>query len=353
MHVPAGREQTRNGVEGHARFRQEPSFLYLTGVEDPGYHALLRRDDDGGDGGDATTTPSRDRFVLVAPRRDVEHEVWCGAQPSAEALRARTGADAVFYDDEWSDALAAMGAREGETIFRPGHDLARDVVDDSSKATNNREASHQTHNSLLASLRVDRTALDRVLARARHVKTEDEIDCLRRANAVSGDAHAEVMRAAAIAAKSARGGVHEYELEAAFQAHCMREGLLHIGYPSIVGGGRNAATLHYERNDAFVAPRELILIDAGAEWRGYTADITRTFPVGGVFDAIRKDVYEAVLDVQCAAIDACRAGINWRAIGESAKVRTAQRLIDLGVIKRDRRVLSSHHTGPRTTASAW
>ena len=109
VYVPAGKAQTRNGVEGNARFRQEPDFLYLTGVEEPGYHALF------GTGADAP-------FVLIAPRQDPEMDVWCGKQASRDELRAVTGADIVYYDDEFHKALDAVEAREGQTVFVPSHD---------------------------------------------------------------------------------------------------------------------------------------------------------------------------------------------------------------------------------------
>jgi Xaa-Pro dipeptidase len=96
----------------------------------------------------------------------------------------------------------------------------------------------------------------------------------------------------------------------------------------------NAATLHYEQNDKKVkSPHDLVLVDAGAEWRGYTADITRTFPAGGKFEARRKAIYEAVLDVQVRAIAEMKAGANWQMVGARAKMNTVQNLIDLGLVK--------------------
>ena len=166
------------------------------------------------------------------------------------------------------------------------------------------------------------------MARCRAIKSSEEIECLRLANRVSADAHVAIWRHAA-----ARGGdVFEYELEAIFASETMRRGLRHLGYPSIVGAGRNGATLHYERNDARAKPEDLVLVDAGAEHRGYTADITRTFPAGGVFEARRKAVYEATLDVQNTAIEAMKPGVNWRAVSEAAKVQTVRRL-DLGLVR--------------------
>ena len=301
VYVPGGTAQTRNGVEGNARFRQEPDFLYLTGVEEPGYRALF------GTGADAP-------FVLIAPRQPPEMDVWCGAQPSADELRRATGADIVYFEDEYDKALDAVCALEGQTIFVPSHDAAS-LPDDPE--------------GLFLGLRAETTALEKVMARCRAIKSSEEIECLRLANRVSADAHVAMWRHAA-----ARGGdVFEYELEAIFASETMRRGLRHLGYPSIVGAGRNGATLHYERNDARAKPEDLVLVDAGAEHRGYTADITRTFPAGGVFEARRKAVYEATLDVQNTAIEAMKPGVNWRAVSEAAKVQTVRRLVDLGLVR--------------------
>ena len=301
VYVPAGTAQTRNGVEGNARFRQEPDFLYLTGIAEPGYHALF---------GTGLGAP----FVLVAPRQPTDMDVWCGPAPTPEELRARTGADIVYYEDEWDKALHAVEAREGQTVFVPSH--ARGAPPDDPEG-------------VWANLRVESTALSNVTARCRAIKSEQEIDCLRLANEVSAAAHVEMWRHAA----RNGGDVYEFELEAVFAAATMRRGLRHLGYPSIVGAGRNAATLHYERNDARCRAHDLVLVDAGAEFKGYTADITRTFPAGGAFEPRRRDVYEAVLHVQNEAIASMRAGQHWRVIGERAKVSTVQALIDLGLVR--------------------
>jgi len=298
VYVPAGKAQTRNGIEGHARFRQEPDFLYLTGVEEPGYAALF------GTGEDAP-------FVLVAPRQPAEMDVWCGKQATPDEIRRATGADIVYFDDEWEKALDAVDALEGQTVFTPSHD-----------------ASQFPSDPMFQGLRADSVCLQRVTARARSVKSPREVECLRHANNVSSAAHMAMWRAAA-----RTPGINEYELEAIFAAETMMLGLKHLGYPSIVGAGRNAATLHYERNDQPCVGSDLVLVDAGAEWQGYTADITRTFPANGKFESKRRDIYNAVLDVQNTAIQAMGPGVNWRMIGDAAKVQTVQALIDLGIVR--------------------
>ena len=146
MYVPGGTAQTRNGVEGNARFRQEPDFLYLTGVEEPGYGALF------GTGADAP-------FVLIAPRQPPEMDVWCGAQPSADELRRATGADIVYFEDEYDKALDAVCALEGQTIFVPSHDAAS-LPDDP--------------DGLFLGLRAETTALEKVMARCRAIKSRGD-----------------------------------------------------------------------------------------------------------------------------------------------------------------------------------
>jgi len=307
-YVPGGTAQTRNGVEGNARFRQEPNFLYLTGVTEPGYHALF------GTGSDAP-------YVLIAPRQPKELDVWCGAPMSRDELRAFHGADIVYYDDEWDKALHAVDALEGQTVFVPTHQREGEEAK-AAPLPNDKDG-------MFLGLRPEHTALTMALAKHRAVKTQDEIDCLRLANVVSGDAHVAAWRHCAVNG----GDVFEFEVESVFAAETMRLGLRHLGYPTIAGAGRNAATLHYERNDARAAAEDLILVDAGAEYRGYTADITRTFPSGGRFCAMQRDIYDAVLDVQNASIKEMIPNTHYRLVQELAKTRTAQRLIDLGLVR--------------------
>ena len=308
VYVPGGTAQTRNGVEGNARFRQEPNFLYLTGVTEPGYHALF------GTGSDAP-------YVLIAPRQPKDMDVWCGAQMSRDELRACHGADIVYYDDEWDKALHAVDALEGQTVFVPTHQKEGEPAFPAPLPTD--------RDGMFLGLRPEHTALTKALAAHRAIKTEEELACLRLANDVSGDAHVAAWRHCA-----ANGGdVFEFEVEATFAAETMRLGLRHLGYPTIAGAGRNAATLHYERNDARASAEDVILVDAGAEHRGYTADITRTFPSGGRFDAMARDIYEAVLDVQNASIKEMIPNTHYRLVQELAKTRTAQRLIDLGLVR--------------------
>ena len=133
-------------------------------------------------------------------------------------------------------------------------------------------------------------------------KSPDELDRMRRAAAISAEAHVAAMR-------SAQPGCWEYEIEALIDYAFRRNGAAGPAYPSIVATGANATILHYTTNDRRMEAADLLLIDAGAEYDFYCADVTRTFPVGRpVLAAAARRVYELVLAAQLAAIDAVRPG---------------------------------------------
>jgi Xaa-Pro aminopeptidase len=127
--------------------------------------------------------------------------------------------------------------------------------------------------------------------------------------------------------------MYEYELEAELLHEFARHGARHAAYPSIVAGGANACTMHYVANQQRLKRGELVLIDAGCEYRGYAADVTRTFPVGGRFNKRQRALYELTLAAQEAALDALAPGRDWNA-AHSATVDTITRgLVDLGLLR--------------------
>jgi Xaa-Pro aminopeptidase len=141
------------------------------------------------------------------------------------------------------------------------------------------------------------------LGSLRVVKDADEIGLLTRAVELSALGHVAAMR-------FARPGGWEYEIEAVAEATFRRHGAERLGYPSIVGSGINGTILHYDENRRQTQPGDLIVMDMGAEFGYYTADITRTIPVSGKFTPRQRAIYELVLGTQQAAIDSVRIGIT-------------------------------------------
>ncbi len=278
-------------------FRQDSDFLYLTGIEEAG--CLLLMD------------PKRRRHTLFIPRIDNHHRVWLGPVPGPAEARRLWGIDRVLYADQLPGELKAAhrGYRKLYALRASLRRLAR---------------SRARVDGLSPRSAALRDALDELRA----VKTAGEIARMRRAGEVSGRAHRLVMRIAS-------PGMFEYEVQAIFEAACRSEGFRHLGYPSIVAAGRNAAVLHYMRNDARLRPGELLLIDAGAENQGYAADITRTFPAGGRFSRRQRDIYEIVLAAQKAMIAISRPPILSSELHARSMAMIAQGLKSLGVLKGD------------------
>ena len=108
-----------------------------------------------------------------------------------------------------------------------------------------------------------------------------------------------------------------------------RGGKFHA-YPPVVAGGARANTLHYVANDKHVLSGEMVLIDAGTEYRGYAGDISRTWPVNGRYSDAQREVYEAVLRVQTECIAMCRPGASFAELHRASEVATARELADLG-----------------------
>jgi Xaa-Pro dipeptidase len=274
-------------------FRQRSDFLYLTGVEEPGCALLI--------------DPKRRRHTLFLPRIDNHHRVWLGHVPDAREAKSLYGFARVLYTDQIPSAVKEA---------RAGYRLA--YADD------------QSYKKAKDALRLPNraAALRDALDELRACKTGAELELMRRANDVSGRAHRAVMRAA-------RSGMREYEVQAVFESDCLRAGLKHLAYPSIVATGANAAVLHYHANNAELKDGDLLLIDAGAEHKGYAADITRTFPVSGRFTQRQRDIYSIVLETQKRCIDEARAGVVSADLHVRSMTIIAEGLKSLGLLRGD------------------
>jgi Xaa-Pro aminopeptidase len=169
------------------------------------------------------------------------------------------------------------------------------------------------------------TDLRTTLLELRLIKDDDALAKMRRAAEITRDAHVGAM-------KAARGGVNEYEVEALIDYTFRRQGG-HPGYGTIVGGGVNATILHYVDNCEPLNKGELLLIDAGCEVDGFTADVTRTYPIGARFSPAQRRAYEMVLDVEKRCIASVRPGATIDGIHEQAVELLTQGMIDLGLLK--------------------
>lgn len=186
--------------------------------------------------------------------------------------------------------------------------------------------------------------LDKYLTNQREIKSTEEVDLIRKAVTISSIGQSEVM-------KAVKPGMSEREIQGLHQYIYKRYGAAHEGYPSIVGSGENACILHYITNDKTNIKNQLVLMDLGAEYGGYTADVTRTIPVNGKFTDEQRLIYKIVYDAQEAGIKMAKKGNSFSQIYEATKVVALDGLIELEIIKDEKELRTyyphgvAHHIG--------
>ena len=166
----------------------------------------------------------------------------------------------------------------------------------------------------------------RLVASLREIKTPEEMVLLRKSIAISAIAHAETM-------KAIEPGMSELELQGLQEYVHKKLGAEYVGYPSIVGSGENGCILHYEENTRTQIGQDMVLMDVGAEYHGYSADVTRTVPSSGRFNPQQKAIYNLVYEAQEAVFKLCKEGTPFAALNEKATEVLANGLLQLGVIK--------------------
>lgn len=296
-------------------YRQNSNLLYLTGFPYPDAALVLLRDG-------VVMNGSVYREILFVRERKREREQWTGVEMGPEEAMSMLGIDTAIASSqlptllkEWLPGI--------DTLFLP-------TLPTKSVRMPLVGKNQYIDVEIKKALQELRTTLEfkttlPVLAALREGKDADELRLMQKAIDISMEGHRATMRAA-------RPGMKEYELEATMEYEFKRRGAEDVGYPSIVGSNYNACILHYTSNRRRTAPQELVLADCGAEYHGYTADITRTFPLGGRFTADQRTIYSIVLEAQDSGIAAARAGAPFKATHEAAKNVVARRLMELGII---------------------
>lgn len=235
-------------------YQQEKNFYYLTGFDEPNAILLL----------DASSEPSQE--FLFLPERKPAQERWTGPKlgPGADAEKA-TGFAKVLSTSQF------------DAVLKTASDRAKSVYG-------------------LADVEKD-------IAYLRQVKSPTEIALLEKAIQIT-------MKAQQAAAKTLAPGVMEYQVEAALEYEFRSNGAERPGFPSIVGSGPYSTILHYEKNERRIQAGDVVVVDIGAEYSGYSADVTRTYPSSGKFSTRQRELYQIVLDAQKAAIAKVKPGVK-------------------------------------------
>ncbi|MCW8827165.1 MAG: Xaa-Pro aminopeptidase [Gammaproteobacteria bacterium] len=290
------------------QYRPDSDFFYLTGFEEPEAVAVL--------------IPGREpgEFIIFCRERDPKMETWDGYRAGLEGAREIYGADDAFPITDIDDILPGLMEGREKVYYAMGCNTNFDqqVLGWLNQLKKQQRAGVHAPGEIIA--------LDHLLHEMRLFKSTSEIRSMRRAAQISADAHRRAMQ-------FSRPGVKEYQVEAEIIHTFMQNGARSAAYPSIVGGGGNSCILHYIENSETLKNGELLLIDAGAEYDYYAADITRTFPVNGRFSRAQRKLYQVVLNAQHAAIEQVKPGNHWNQPHEAAVQVLTEGLVELGLLK--------------------
>ncbi|MDT4967907.1 MAG: Xaa-Pro aminopeptidase [Acidobacteriota bacterium] len=308
--VSSAQEATRSNDTLY-RYRQDSDFYYLTGFDEPEAIAVIARSN-----GDQ-------KYTLFVRPRDPEREIWDGRRAGVEGAKADFGADAAFPISEFEEKLGDILNGSSNLYYRIGNgnaELDETIV----------KQIRRLRTLGRRGMRAPETIIDTgaIIHEMRLFKTDEEIAMMQRAADIAAGGHREAMLAV-------RPGMNEYEIEALIEYTFRKNGASGPAYTSIVGGGANATVLHYITNDDTLADGDLLLVDAGAEYRGYASDITRTFPVNGRFNEAQREIYDLVLDAQMACIEMLRPGTRPKDIQERSVEVLTEGMLRLGLLKGD------------------
>ncbi|HEX3143428.1 MAG TPA: Xaa-Pro aminopeptidase [Pyrinomonadaceae bacterium] len=305
--IPAAREAVRSH-DTHYRYRQNSDFFYLTGFEEPEAIAVI--------------APSRPKkFTLFVRPRDLEQEIWTGYRAGVEGAVSDYSADEAFTIGEFDEKLAEIIDGPSVLYYAFGHtspEMDQKIIQ---QLTQMREMNRRP-------LEPPRTIVDpsSVLHEMRVLKSAEEIEIMQRAADIAAEAHVEAM-------KTVRAGMMEYEVEAMLEAYFRKHGAAGSSYTSIIGGGGNATVLHYIDNKDQLQDGDLLLVDAGAEYKGYASDITRTFPINGKFTDAQRDIYDLVLKCQKSCVDMVRPGVRLEDLKTHSIEILTEGMVELGLLK--------------------
>ena len=385
-----------NDVDYH--YHQDPNFYYLTGLREPNSVLLIFSEDQN------NNTNIYNELIFVQ-ERDQLREMWNGKRLGAEGVKSKLGFDLAYTTDKFTEISPDLSSFDSVLFFDFKNDVRDNkgnsndlfsLIDKFKKMSNYpidfnpekekfydvislapNENSANVAQVLKSNLRskpslkddkllnefqlasnqemlleikqkisikaaesnLDAIALSEIMRQLREIKTEEELVLMSKAAKISAIGQVEVM-------KAMNPSLSEMEIQGIHEFVYKKYNVEYEGYPSIVGGGHNGCILHYIENTKLNVGNDLVLMDLGAEYHGYTADVTRTIPANGLFSKEQKAIYDIVYDAQEAGIKAAVIGADFRAPHNAAVEVIKQGLLDLGIINdpKDYRKFFPHGT---------
>ena len=293
-------------------FYQSPSFYYLTGFKEPDAALVMVKK-----GGQIVSST-----MFVRPKLP-SREVWTGTRAGVDGVYDLTGIHGRSID-ELGVALDSL-ARTGYPFLLvgdfPAHEANAAAIPDLTPDEQLMEWVKRRHPTLSVT-----TSVNEIVERLRGTKSPAELALIRQAVDITVRAQHEAITAL-------KDGMNEFELQALIEYTFRRNGADRPSFSTIVGSGPNSTTLHYNADDRFIDINDLVVMDIGASYKGYAADVTRTVPASGHFSRSQRDVYQLVRDAQAAGERQAKIGAPSRAMSDSATAVLAAGLAKLGLIE--------------------
>lgn len=314
----AGRAPQKSADEAY-KFVPNRNFYYITGIDKPNIIFVAHK------------TKSKVDEYLFIEKSDPVLEKWIGKSISIEESREASGIKTIYYLDQFEGLLSGkLFAVSAATLYL---DLERRELDAApTKAQHFAQQLREKYPYL---------PLKNVypqICELRLYKTPEEIGKIKKAIAITYKGIKNVLQ-------HAQPGMKEYQLEAYFDFSLKEEGVKHHAFNTIVASGKNGTVLHYENNDAVVEDGSLVLLDLGAQFEYYNADISYTFPVNGKFTEKQKQYYNIVLKALRETTALIKPGVPFAKLNEHTKQVLAEECIKVGLIKEESEISKYYYHG--------
>ncbi|MFN8289657.1 MAG: aminopeptidase P family protein [Chitinophagaceae bacterium] len=303
-------------------YHQNPDLYYFSGYNEPHSMLFIFKEEQ--------TDSAGNKFneMLFVQKKNPQQEQWTGKRLGVDGARNQLGFSAVYNGEDFAQVNIDF-SKFTKILY---DELPIDVPDsrfdrsDLFDLIQLFKKKAQFPERLTQQNRFDSRLYRQLTAELREVKTPEELDLLRKAVEISCQGHNEAM-------KAINPGMSELEIQGLQEYVHKKYGAEEVGYGSIIGSGENGCTLHYMENSKTKIGTQMLLMDVGAEYHGYTADVTRTIPADGKFSEEERAIYQLVYDAQEAAFKTLRDGSKWSEATSAAQKVIADGLIKLGIIQ--------------------
>lgn len=297
------------------QYFQDPDFFYLTGLNEPNSMLVIYSEPVLFEG--VSTNE-----IIYVQNRDLKKEVWNGRRLGVDGVKSKLGFSTVIENTTLQQHLPVVSEKMKVLVKYPFD------INESKSGSGNLNTMVVTMKQHFRDYSIDpsQVGLSRIMSSLREIKSNEELELMQKAIDMTVDGLNEAI-------KACRPGMTEYQAQAIVEYFFKKNGSEYPGYGSISGSGINSCVLHYVTNRKTLENGDMLLMDMGAEYHGYTADVTRTIPVNGKFSQEQKLIYELVLKAQQEGIAKAIQGNPFYGPHKAAQAIIAQGLIDLGIIK--------------------